>query len=330
MDTNAVNKMKTLQGKFRKMGLFMGALSGLTYGIYSTFIVVAGNKEPLLTAAGITSLVAAAAFVACGLNDLLAGLWLLIYNAKNGKLSELPRSINTFPGLMIIVGALLGGPIANGAYLLGLSMAGAAAIPISATCGLFGALFAWIFLKQRPTKRVVFGMFICVAGAVIINLVKPEGTSNFTLGIICAFIAAISWGLEGVVSSFGGAILDSDVAVNIRELVSGLVILILVVPMVSGMPLLIGTVKSVSPMFWLALSGLSAAVSFLSWYKANATVGCAIGMSLNVTYAFWGVVLAVLFLGTPLTPTIIVGAVVIVIGAVTVTMNPLDLFKKGE
>ncbi|MBU5584875.1 EamA family transporter, partial [Enterococcus sp. S181_ASV_20] len=84
---------------------------------------------------------------------------------------------------------LLGGPVANGAYLIGLAMAGAYAIPISATCSLFGSLFAWIFLKQRPTKRVVFGMLLCVAGAIVINWAKPEGAPNFTLGIICALIA---------------------------------------------------------------------------------------------------------------------------------------------
>lgn len=241
----------------------MGILSGLTYGIYSTLVVVASNQEPLLKNA---ALVAAVAFITCGLNDLIAGLWLLIWNVKNGKAAELGRSINTFPGKMIIVGALLGGPIANGAYLLGLSMAGASAIPISATCALFGTLFAWIFLKQKLNLRVVIGMIICVLGAILINLVKPEGVSNFTLGIICAFIAAISWGLEGTVSSFGGAILDSDVAVNIRDFVSGIVILIAVVPIVGGNVLLIETVKSASPMMWLCLSGLSAAISFLAWY----------------------------------------------------------------
>ncbi len=327
MDMNANVKMQALQSRFRKTGIFMGILSGFTYGVYSTFVIVAGQKEPLLGAA---AMVMAVAFILCGLNDFLAGLWLLVWNAKNGKLSELGRSVSTFPGKMIIIGALIGGPLANGAYLVGLSMAGAAAIPISATCALFGALFARIFLKQKLTVRVIAGMAICVAGAVIINLAKPEEAPNFTLGIICAFIAAMSWGLEGTVSSFGGAILDCDVAVNIRELVSGGVILIVIVPLVKGMGLLTGTLTAVSPMMWLALSGLSAAVSFLSWYKANSTVGCAIGMSLNVTYALWGVVLSVLFLGTKPTPIMFIGSVVIVVGAVIVTMNPLDFLKKGE
>lgn len=322
----ADDKMKLVGKKFRVTGITTGLISGLTYGIYTTLVLVAGYYEPLVSALGLL----AAPYVCSGLNDLFAGIWLTIYNAKCGRLNELGRSLNTFPGKMIVLGSLLGGPIANGAYLVGLAMAGAYAIPISATCSLFGAIFAWIFLKQRPTKRVVTGMLICVAGAIVINWVKPEGSPNFTLGIICALIAAVSWGLEGMLSSYGGAMIDTDVAVNLRELISGVVDLVLIVPIVGGMTLLGGTLAAGIPVIWLAAAGLNAAVSFLCWYKSNSTVGCAIGMSLNVTYAFWGVFFCVLFLGQALTPTIVIGSVVIVLGAILVTMNPLDLFKKGE
>ncbi|GEO58322.1 DMT family transporter [Companilactobacillus bobalius] len=321
----ADSKKNALTKKFHTTGLINGAISGLTYGIYSTLVMVASGYDPLVSAAGFL----AAPFVCSGLNDFIAGLWLLIYNAKKGRLKELGRTLKTKPGKMLVIGFLLGGPIANGAYLVGLAMAGAYAIPISATCSLFGALFAWMFLKQKPTKRVVLGMVLCVFGAIIINFVKPEGAPNFTLGIICALIAAVSWGLEGVFSSFGGAMIDTDVAVNLRELISGLVVLVLMVPAVGALKLLGGTISAGIPLAWLAVAGLSAAISFVTWYKANATVGCAIGMSLNVTYAFWGVLFCVLFLGQTLTPTIVIGSIVIVLGAIIVTMNPLDLFKKG-
>ena len=230
----------------------------------------------------------------------------------------------------MLLGAFLGGPIANGAYLVGLALAGAYAIPISATCGLFGAIFAWIFLKQKPTKRVVAGMVICVAGAIVINWTKPEGAPNFTLGILCSLLAAVCWGLEGTLSSYGGAMVDTDVATNIRELFSGLVNLIVIVPLVGGLGLLGGTLSAGIPVLWLAVAGLSAGASYLLWYQANATVGCAIGMSLNVTYAFWGVLFCVLFLGQAVTPTIVIGSIVIIAGAILVTMNPLDFFKKEE
>ena len=229
----ADDKMKAVSKKFRFAGISNGLISGLTYGIYSTLVIVASGYDPLISAAGLL----AAPFVCSGLNDFFAGLWLLIYNWKQGRLKELGRTLNTKPGKMLVIGFLLGGPIANGAYLVGLAMAGAYAIPISATCSLFGSLFAWIFLKQRPTKRVVGGMVLCVMGAIIINFVKPEGAPNFTLGIICALIAALAWGLEGVFSSFGGAMIDTDVAVNLRELISGVVTLLLIIVFGGAFPL---------------------------------------------------------------------------------------------
>lgn len=332
MDIQAVKgvsadvKMSQINKKFRITGLSTGMISGLTYGIYTVLILIAGYYEPLLSAAGSVLIIT---YVCSGLNDLFAGIWLTAYNFKSGRIRELGRSLNTFPGRMIVVGSLLGGPIANGAYLVGLSLAGAYAIPISALCSLFGAVFAWIFLKQKITKRVAIGMLVCVAGAIIINWTKPEGSDNFTLGIIFSLVAAICWALEGVCSTYGGAMIDTDVAVNLRQLISGTVDLFIILPILGGMALLGGTLHAGIPAIWLALAGLSAAVSFLCWYKSNSTVGCAIGMSLNVTYAFWGVFFCVLFLGQALTPTIVIGSIVIVIGAIVVTMNPLDLFKKG-
>lgn len=312
--------------KFKKAGIATGAVSGLTYGLFSTFVVVATTKEPLVGAVGLF----AAPYIASTINDLIAAIWLLIYNGMTGRIREIGRSIRTFPGFIVMLGALFGGPIANGAYLLGLAMAGAYAIPISALFALFGAIFARIILKQKITKRVAVGMGICIIGAIIINWVTPESGSNFTLGIIFAFIAAIGWGLEGVLAAFGSATIDSDIAVNIREAVSGIVCGIIVIVFIGASDLLRSTLMAGTPVLWLAIAGLCAAVSFLTWYKANSTVGCAVGMSLNMTYVFWGVVLSIMFLGTTITPTIIIGSIVIFIGAVLVSMNPMELFKKAE
>ncbi|WOF40803.1 DMT family transporter [Lactococcus lactis] len=322
----AHQKMLQKTKTFRRQGLMNGLISGFTYGIYSLIVMIASRYNPLLTAAGFL----AAPYVTSGINDFLSGLLLLIYNTKNGKLPELGRSLRTRAGKIMILGFILGGPMANGAYLVGLYLAGAYAIPISATTALFGALFAAIFLKQKVNARVVAGMIICVAGAIVINLVKPAGAPNFTLGIIMAIIAAVCWGLEGVISSFGGAMLDSEVTVNLRQLISGGIELVIIIPLVGALGLLSKTILAGMPVFLLLLSGAAAAVSFVTWYKANATVGTAVGMSLNITYAFWGVLFSILFLHQAVTATIVIGSVIIIIGAVLVTMNPLDFFKKEE
>lgn len=179
--------------------------------------------------------------------------------------------------------------------------------------------------------RVVAGMLMCVAGAVVINLVKPEGAPNFTLGIILAVVAAVCWGLEGTISSFGGAMLDSEVTVTLRQLVSGLIQMVIIVPIIGATGLFTATLTSPFLVFLLLISGTLVGISYMEWYRSNAMVGTAIGMSLNITYALWGVLLSILFLGQPITTTIVVGSLVIIGGAILVTTNPLDfLEKKGN
>ncbi|KEZ87767.1 DMT family transporter [Lacrimispora celerecrescens] len=318
--------MTEARKKFKAIGVTTGLISGLMYGLYTTFVLIAGYYKPLAGAVGLF----AAPYVTSGLNDLFAGIWLTAYNVKTGRIREIGRSLRLFPGKIILIGSLVGGPIASGAYLMGLAMAGAYAIPISAMYILFGALFARIFLKQKIVPRVGIGMVICVVGAIVINWVKPEGSMNFTLGIICAFVAAIGWALEGVFAAYGSAMLDTDVVINIRQLLSGIVDLIVILPMVGGMGLLKGTLFSLPPVMWLLVSGLCAAISYLCWYKSNSTIGCAMGMSLNITYAFWGVLFCILFLKQPLTPTIIIGSIIIILGAVLVSVDPFELLKKKE
>lgn len=318
--------MTEARKKFKTIGITTGLISGLMYGLYTTFVLIAGYYKPLAGVAGLF----AAPYVTSGLNDLFAGLWLTAYNVKTGRIREIGRSLNLYPGRIILIGSLVGGPIASGAYLMGLAMAGAYAIPISAMYILFGALFARIFLKQKIVPRVGIGMVICVAGAIVINWVRPEGSTNFTLGIICAFVAAIGWALEGVFAAYGSAMLDTDVVINIRQLLSGVVDLFVILPLVGGMGLLKGTLTSMPPVLWLLVAGFCAAVSYLCWYKSNSTIGCAMGMSLNITYAFWGVLFCILFLKQPITMTIVVGSIIIILGAVLVSVDPFELLNKKE
>ncbi len=325
--------MTETRKKFKKIGITAGIISGLMYGLYTTFVLIAGQYPPLAGATDVIPGLTGAlilAYVTSGLNDLFAGIWLTGYNIKTGRINELGRSLKLFPGKISLIGSFVGGPIASGAYLLGLSMAGAYAIPISAMYILFGAFFSRIILKQKIVPRVGAGMMICVVGAIVINWVKPEGSTNFTLGIIFAFIAAIGWALEGVFAAYGSAMLDSDVLINIRQLLSGIVDLFVILPILGGMGLLGSTMQVIPPVAWLVLSGFCAAVSYLCWYKSNSTVGCAVGMSLNITYAFWGVLFCILFINQPITPTIIIGSIIIIVGAVLVSLNPMDLFNKKE
>lgn len=322
----AVLKQK-MNSRFRAQGVLYGLISGITFGLYGVVASVAMSKDPLIGVAGAF----AVPFVCSAINDLVAAGWLFIWNAMKGRIKEIGRSLRTFPGLMVIVGALFGGPVANGAYLVGIEAAGAYAIPISALFPMFGAIFARIFLKQKIEKRVAIGMAICVVGAIVISYVRPEGVSeNFTLGIICAFIAAVGWGLEGVFSAFGMSMIDSNIAINIRQATSGLVFIFIVLPVIGSTGLFFKTMATMPVMAIISFAALLSAVTFLTWYMANSMVGVAVGMSLNSTYVMWGILFAAIFLGDTLTPTIIVGSVIITVGAILVSVNPMDFLKKKE
>lgn len=322
----ADQKMAEATKKFHSMGIQRGLISGLFYGLYSFVIMIISGFDPIKSAVGIF----AAPFVMGGINDFLGGCVLLLNVIRTGKAKELSRSLATKPGKIMLLGFILGGPVANGAYLVGLSLAGAVAIPVTATTAAFGALFAAIFLKQKITPRVGFGMLLCVAGAVILNLVESGGASNFTLGIILAVLAAVCWGLEGTISAFGGAMLDSEVAVTLRQIVSGLIQIVIIVPVVGATGLFAQMLTAPLPMVLLLVSGTLVGFSYATWYQSNAMVGTAVGMSLNITYAFWGVLLSILFLGQALTPTIAIGSLIVILGAIIVTTNPLDFFRKKE
>lgn len=323
----ALEKKKKMASSFFRQGIAAGFISAITFGLYSTVSAYAMGLEPLVGVASIF----AVPFVASAINDSIAAIWLVIYNTMKGRLKEIGRSLCVFPGLMVILGALFGGPIANGAYLIGIASAGAAAIPISALFPMFGALFARIFLKQQISRRVAIGMGICIAGAIMISLDGGGDLgSNFTLGIICALIAAIGWGLEGVFSAFGMSMIDSNIAITIRQGVSGIVFITVVLPICNALGLFGDVLRSPKIMIVIAIGALFAAVSFLSWYIANSKVGVATGMSLNSTYVLWGVIFSAIFLNTSLSPMMILGAIIITAGAIIVSVNPFEFFKKKE
>ncbi|MHC1749686.1 MAG: DMT family transporter [Cellulosilyticaceae bacterium] len=323
---SAAQAKQQMESKFKKQGVVAGLTSGLTFGLYGVIVGFAANIDPFLGASAIL-----VPIISSGINDSFAAIWLLIFNLIKGRGKEITRSLKTKPGIMICIAALFGGPIANAAYLVGIANAGAAAIPISALCPMFGAILARILFKQKIEKRVGGGMLLCIIGAAVISYAPAGSTSgNFTFGLICAFVAALGWGVEGALSAFGGAVLDPNIAINIRQIVSGLSFIVVLIPALGGLGLFAAAVQVPSILLIIGGAGLLTAISFLSWYKANSTCGCATGMALNITYVFWGIFFSVLLLGQQLTVPMVVGSVVLLLGALFVSVNPMDLIKKKE
>lgn len=353
-NARAVAAKKKLSSQFFKKGVTVAILSGMCYGLYSAFITLGmsngvwadwyGVNTAALSAFVITYMIGA---LGSAINDTVSAIWCIGIAAVKGKLGDFFRTLQTKPGRMMIFAALLGGPIASTAYIVALQMAGSIVIPITALCPAIGAIMARILFKQKLTPRMLLGIAICFSATLMIGGLGflSDAPAGMMLGILIAFIAAFGWGLEGCIAGYGTSMIDYEIGITIRQCTSGLSNLIILVPIMAIMagnfglaPTLIGqAVTSGDAMIWFVVSGFFAVFAYSLWYKGNSMCGAALGMACNGAYSFWGPFFCWLILGVfagqdgwALAPIAWAAAIVMALGILVISMNPLDLFRKKE
>lgn len=90
--------------------------------------------------------------------------------------------------------------------------------------------------------------------------------------------------------------MDPDVAITLRECISGEVLMFAVV-ITGSLSMLRKIIEIPSGISLLSGAGIIAGFSYLMWYAANKRIGCARGMAANSTYVIWGVLINALFFG---------------------------------
>lgn len=346
-------------------GVAFAIASGICYGLYTGFITLAetqgawapwfageswGNGQAALSAFIITFALAA---FAAGLNDFFSGIWSLMVCAKNDQLGDLWKTIKTKPGIVMMICAVIGGPVATTAYIAGLNSATAAGapgliVPIAALNCAIGAILGRIFFKQDLSGHKILGIIVClVAGAIIGGTSFASIGPEAMIGCAFAFVAAAGWGFEGCVAGFGTILIDYRIGIAIRQMTAGILELFILFPlfMIAGGGLdLFPAVTSAAVMHpgiaIFAISGFFAMPAFSFWYKGNSMCGTALGMACNGMYAFWGpffiwVILGLLNIGgmsadyPSLSAIQWAGALIMVAGIFCIAVNPKDLFAKS-
>ena len=315
---NALAAKQAQEKSYRKKGIFIALMSGFLYGGYTAFMTQGMATGVWVdyyggtgVAAGLSAfaLVYTLSAVGAAVNDICSAVWSLIYAAIIGRLGDFTRSINTKPGRILILAAIIGGPIASTAYVIGLQMAGSIIVPIAALNAAIGAIIGRIIYKQKLSGGMILGIVICFAAAVIIGLFGygiPEGglagifgnmSGEAVIGIIAAFCAALGWGIEGAVGGYACCMVDTEVAICIRQCTSGIVNAVILCSLLSLMGgdgigsglALVGHALADGPSIWMFfIGGVFASWSFKFWYKGASMCGAALGMGCNGTYAFWG------------------------------------------
>ena len=329
-----------IQKKSQK-GLISGILSGATWGLDAVLLGVVMIMAPFVEN---SVLIVAGGVLVSALHDLFSTIWLFIYMGLKGRLKELWSALKTKDGRWCIFAAIFGGPLAMTFYTLAISIGGAAlAASVTAIYPLLGTILAVIILKEKTGFQTWLGLIICVLGIVIIGWSPSTSVNvNITLGILLAFVAAIGWATEGVVSGYGmkGGVVDPHMALLIRYLTSSFVYIFVVAPIFgdgfvnAGIGLL--AICSYPPCcVLLSFTALIGMISFLCWYTAIDNIGATKGLCLNVTYSFWSVFFALIlslffpkYFSGALSLYIAIGSILILGGVTMATFYKPKFHKK--
>lgn len=262
--------------------------------------------------------------VFAGFNDLFAGLFVLGYNGVLGKLKMLLPALKTKTGKWVCFAGLIGGPVGQCSYIMGISLAGPAyAIPISALCPMFGTILSFIFLKEKINLKTFICIVGCIVGTFVLSYTKPTGNyPYFYLGVLFSLLASFSWGIEATIVSYATKEeLEEEVILNIRELISGISILFIVLPCLNLFSSFGTTIQSLNVIKYLLFAGLFAGLSYLLYYKGMNLNGVSKGMALNSTFSLWSVVLSVIFLSTPLTIFLVIGVIIVTVSIICLSFS---------
>lgn len=230
--------------------------------------------------------------VSAWFHDLFSTCWLFLLTLLSGKLGQLKKACCTRHGLVVVVAAVLGGPVGMTGYLTAIENIGSGYTAcISAFYPAFGALLARVFLKEQLHPIQYAGLLIALTGVMGIGWMSAEEGESFEpmIGIFAALICVVGWGSEAVLGSYAmrHETVDNHVALQIRNAVSAAAYGVLLWGVAD-----VGAVKPFESILYL-ISGcaLVGTMSYLFYYKAISILGASKGMALNITYSAWALLL---------------------------------------
>lgn len=307
-----------------------GLLSGVLWGLDTVILGIGLAMSPYI---GSAEALAFASIAASFLHDAFCAGWLFMYMAAKRRLGETWRALRTRSGVVVVAGALLGGPIGMSGYVIAIANLGAAYTAIiSAFYPAFGALLSYLILKEHMGKGQMVALFFGLLGVMGMGLLSAGDSQvvNAPLGLLGAAMTVVGWGSEAVLCAWGmkDDSVDNETALQIRETTSALVYGIAALPAMGGWAFTIEAAPSFATCF-IALAGLTGAVSYLSYYKGISDIGASRAMALNISYSAWSVLFGFLLLGSVPSFATVVCCVVILVGTILSACDWSELFGRA-
>jgi drug/metabolite transporter (DMT)-like permease len=183
---------------------------------------------------------------------------------------------------------------------------------LNATSPMWGALLSAIVLRERMSAGRIAGLVVGIAGVALVS--GAEGSGRW-LAVLAGLGAAFCYGLTGVAMRRWARDTTAKGMAAGSLLMGGLVLapLLLVVPPAwPGMPVALAM---------LALGLVCGSVAYILYFRLMADIGATGALTVTYLIPIFGVAWGAIFLGEAVTPAMLAGALVVILGTVLVLRN---------
>lgn len=254
-------------------------------------------------------------FATAGLRVSIAALFLLPLVLLRGQ----GAALRAHWKITFAVGVLNSGiPFACYGFALLAISTGLSSI-LNATTPLFGALIAWLWLKDRPNGARILGLLVGFTGVAMLAWdkasFKPDA-SGLSSGwaVLACLLATLCYGLSASASRRYMAGLPSLVSATGSQIGAALALAPLAVWFWPG--------HAVSPKAWLAvamLGVLCTGVAYVLYFRLIERAGPARALSVTFGIPVFAVLYGVLLLGEVVTPWMLGCGAIVVLGTALAT-----------
>lgn len=292
-----------------------GLLSGILWGLDTVILGIALSMTPFISS---EEAIMFAPFISTFLHDFFSSIWTMIYLFFSGSLKEMFKVARTKSGCFIVLGALLGGPIGMSGYLLAIKYIGSSYTAIiSALYPAVGAFLSYVFLKEKMKPISIIGLFMSIAGIILLGYSPVGEVNNLLLGFLFAFVCVIGWASEAVICSYGmkDEEITPDQSLQVRQMTSAIFYGIVIIPILGAVNFTANVIPTNATVV-IMLAALVGTASYLCYYKGIHQIGSTKAMSLNITYSAWAIIIGVFLNDNVIDVKCIICCLIIIVGSI--------------
>ena len=241
----------------------------------------------------------------------IAAVFLLMVLARRGGLDQLYKNAAPLTLLGAINSAI---PFSLFAYAVLSVTAGFAAV-LNSTAPLFGALVAFIWLRDRPSPTRIAGLIVGFIGVLVLVWGRVSvGSDGGTPAVLAGLSAAVLYGISANYTKKRMNHIDSLVIAT-GSLVAATVMLI---------PIAVLSWPEVPPrlMSWVSavlLAVICTGIAYILYFRLLSRIGPAKALAVTYLIPAFGVLWGHLLLDEPVTASMLTGCAIILIGTTLAT-----------